>query len=189
MILQKSNSKRTILLTFISLGAALFFITKPIFAQTQSNTNVKGQIDETAITNDFDEDVKQAKDELNRDPEAQRHQKEVVDNEDEEAGQGDGQNNQEGINEYGDLQQAEDNQEVGAEDQDINNSSVDEVDDADSLDEESEEVINEHEGQEEDEETVENDRQSEQEASNANYNQEEKSQAEQNQTETPDSNE
>ncbi len=141
---------------FISLGAALLFISGPIFAQTPPST---GQEQKTDVAihnqgtgdwyNDFDNDVQQGKDELQKNPEAQRHQKEVVDGEDGTAGEGDGENNQEGVDEHGDIQQAENNQGVNEDNQDINNSGIDEVKDANNLDEQSQEVINEHQVQEE----------------------------------------
>ncbi len=150
----KPHSKKFILSVFVSLGAALLFVSGLIFAQTPPS---KGN------ANDFDNDVKQGKNELQKDPEAQRRQKEVVDGEDGEAGESDGQNNQQGVDEYGDIQNAENNQGVNEENKDINNSGVDEVGDANDLDEESQEVINEHRVQEEGE--VENEQQGEQETS------------------------
>ncbi len=130
----KLLNTKLLLPTFLSVVAALLFIAQPLFAQTP---------------NDFNDDVKQGKDELDKDPAAQRNQKEVVDGEDGEAGEGDGQNNQEGVDEEDDIQNAENNQGVDEEDKDINNSDIDEVDDADDLDEESQEVINGHDAQEE----------------------------------------
>ncbi len=150
----KPRGKKLIIPALISLAAALLFTANPLFAQTPpvpASQKQKGQTEELGTANDFDNDVQNGKDELKHDPEAQRHQNEVVDGEDGEAGEGDGQNNQEGINEYGDIEQAKNNQGVNEDNQDINNSGVDEVEDANNLDEQSQEVINEHQVQEEDE--------------------------------------
>jgi len=159
MSLSESYSKKLIFSTFIFLGAALLFFTKPIFAQTSSlpaTTTGQGQIGqagELGTANDFDDDVKQGKDELQKDPAAQRHQKEVIDGEDEQAGDEEDQD----INEHTDIHEAEISQGENEENEDINNSEVEEVDDTDDLDEESQEVINEHQDQEDGE--VENEQQ------------------------------
>ena len=120
----------------------------PVFAE-QTPPPQTGVNEQNGDNNDFNNDVQNGKDELKKDPEAERLQKEVVDGEDGMAGEGDGQNNQEGIDEYGDIQQAEDNQGVHEDDKDINNSDIDEVNDANNLDEASQEIINEHRTQEE----------------------------------------
>ncbi len=145
-------NKKLLSLTLTSLAAAFLFVAHPLFAQTitpPTPSNAPGVNEQNGNNNDFDNDVKQGKGELQKDPEAQRYQKEVVDGEDGTAGEGDGQNNQQGVNEYGDIQQAENNQGVNEDNQDINNSGIDEVDDANNLDEQSQEVINEHQIQEE----------------------------------------
>ncbi len=149
---KKSQNKKLLFSTFIALAAAFLFIARPLFAQTSpsatSGQAQVGQAGESGIANDFDNDVKQGKDELKQDTEAQKLQKDVVDGEDGTAGEGDGQNNQQGVDEFGDIQQAENNQGVNEDNQDINNSGIDEVQDANNLDEQSQEVINEHQVQE-----------------------------------------
>ncbi len=184
MVLLKSHSKKLIFSTLISLGAALLFITKPIFAQTPLPTTSTGQeqIGEQDNANDFDDDVKQGKDELQKDPEAQRHQNEVVDGEDGTAGEGDGQNNQEDVDEFDDIQDAENNQGVNEDNQDINNSGIDEVGDTNNLNEQSQEIINEHQIQEAGE--INNEQQNQEtspESGTPTSNQEENSSPEQNQ--------
>jgi len=158
MFLSRQQPKKLVLAILISLGVALLFTAKPLFAQTPPTpTNGQEQIGQAG---DFDNDVQNGKDELKHDPEAQRHQNEVVDGEDGMAGEGDGQNNQDGVDEYGDIQQAENNQGVNEDNKDINNSGIDEVKDANNLDEVSQEVINEHQVQEDGE--IQNEQQGEQ---------------------------
>lgn len=156
-----SYSKKIVLSTLISLVAALLFVTKPIFAQTPLPIPSTGQeqLGEQENENDFDRDVKQGKDELQKDPEAQRHQNEVVDGEDGMAGD----EEDDDINEHATIQEAEDAQGENEENEDINNSEVKEVDDTDNLDEQSQEIINEHQVQEEGE--MENEQQGKKETS------------------------
>lgn len=134
------------------MAAAFLFAARPIFAQTSPSATSEqtqvGQSGESGTANDFDTDVQQGKDELGKDAEAQKLQKEVVDGEDGQAGEGDGQNNQQGVDEFGDIQQAENNQGMNEDNQDINSSGVDEVQDANNLDEQSQTVINAHQDQE-----------------------------------------
>ncbi len=150
---KKSQNKKLLFSAFITLAAAFLFVAKPLFAQTSTPTAASGQKQieqsgESGVANDFDNDVQKGKDELKQDTEAQKLQEEVVDGEDDQAGEGDGQNNQQGVDEFGDIQQAENNQGVDENNQDINNSGIDEVRDANNLDEQSQEVINEHQTQE-----------------------------------------
>ncbi len=145
-------NKKLLSSTLVSLTAAFVFIAHPLFAQTTPSpgtSHEQGVNEENGSNKDFDNDVQKGKNELNRDPEAQRHQNEVIDGEDGEAGEGDGQNNQQGVDEYGDIQNAENNQGVNEDNKDINNSGIDEIGDANNLDEQSQEVINEHQAQEE----------------------------------------
>lgn len=155
-MLFKAHSKKIILSTFIALGAALLFIANPIFAQIPPATNnTPGQNGESALSNDFDNDVEQGKNELDKDLTAKRSQEEVLDGEDEIAG--DEEDND--INEHATIQEAENAQGKNEENEDVNNSGIDEVDDANNLDEGSQEVMSEHQAQEEG--GVENEQQSE----------------------------
>ncbi len=152
MFKHRDYNKKLPSLTLVSLAAAFLFVAHPLFAQTTpppTTPHEQGVNEANGSNKDFDNDVQKGKDELNRDPEAQRQQNEVVDGEDGEAGEGDGQNNQQGVDEYGDVQSAENNQGVNEDNKDINNSGIDEVDDANNLDEQSQEIINEHQAQEE----------------------------------------
>ena len=133
------------------MGAAVLFMVEPTLAQTSPRpaSAERAQVGEHGDASDFDNDVKQGRDELKKDPAAQRRQKEVVDGEDEMAGEGDGQNDRQNVDEYGDLHDAENIQGKNEDAKDIHNSGIDEVDDADNLDEVTQEVIDEHQAQEE----------------------------------------
>lgn len=143
------NERPPVLFTIISLWALLLFTARTSFAQTNSQpapANTQQAINKPEDQgDDFDNDVDEGKAEVQKDAEAQKLQKEVVDGEDEQAG--DEEDND--IQEDSDLQQAENNEGVSEADRDNNDSEIDEVDDADNLDEQSQEVINEHEAEEE----------------------------------------
>lgn len=131
--------------------ATLLFITHPLFAQTTPpavSPNAQGVNESNRNNNDFDEDVKRGKDELKKDAEAQRVQKDVVDGEDQQAG--DGEDND--IHESSNLQEAEHQTGVDEVDQDNNNSEIDEVDDSDNLDQQSQDIIDEHQQEQDQEE-------------------------------------
>lgn len=137
----------------IALMASLLYTAKPALvanAQTATSATVTSQpAVQSSNFDDFENDVKKGKDATKQDAQAQKLQKEVVDGEDGQAGEGDGQNNQEDLNIFGDIQNAENNQGVNEDNQDINNSGIDEVDDSNNLDSQSEDIMNEHQVQEE----------------------------------------
>lgn len=150
MFTHRLYNRKLIFSTLISLAAAVLFIARPLFAQTTPSPvspNTQGVSEANGNNNDFDDDVKQGKDELKKDPEAQKLQKEVVDGEDEQAGDGEDHD----IHEDSNLQEAQNQEGVNEADQDNNNSEIDEVDDADNLDEQSQEVIDQHEQEKEEE--------------------------------------
>ncbi len=151
MFKHRDYNKKLLSPTLVSLVVVSLFVAHPLFAQTTpppATPHEQGVNEANGSNKDFDNDVQKGKDELNRDPGAQRQQGEVVDGEDGEAGEGDGQNNQQGVDEYGDVQSAENNQGVNEDNKDINNSGIDEVGDANNLNEQSQEIINEHQSQE-----------------------------------------
>ena len=120
-----------------------------VFAQTTTlpvshSTNVN---EGNGNNNDFNDDVQQGKEELKKDSEAQKLQKEVVDSEDQQAGDEEDNN----IHEDSNLQEAINQEGVTEADQNNNNSEVDEVDDSNNLDQKSQDVIDEHQ-QEQDQE-------------------------------------
>jgi len=139
----RSHNRKLILSAFISLVAAVLFVARPLFAQTTpppASPNTQSVNEAKGDNNDFDDDVKQGKDELKKDHEAQKLQKEVVDGEDQQAG--DGENNN--IHEDSNLQEADHQEGIDEADQDNNNSEIDEVDDSNNLDQQSQDVIDEH---------------------------------------------
>ncbi len=120
-----------------------------VFAQTTTlpvshSTNVN---EGNGNNNDFNDDVQQGKEELKKDSEAQKLQKEVVDSEDQQAGDEEDNN----IHEDSNLQEADQQQGIDEANQDNNNSEIDQVDDSNNLDEQSQQVIDEHQ-QEQDQE-------------------------------------
>ncbi len=146
----KLHNKKHIPSTLISIAASLLFVAHPLFAQTAqppASPDTQGVNEQNGNNNDFDDDVKQGKDELQKDPEAQKLQKEVVDGEDEQAGDGEHNN----IHEDSNLQEANNQEGVNEENKDNNNSEIDEVDDSNNLDQQSQDVINKHQ-QEQDQE-------------------------------------
>lgn len=139
--ISRLRNGKLVLLTLISLIASVLFIARPIFAQTTSSPvspNVPSLNESGGESDDFDNDVRQGKDELKKDLEAQKFQKEVLDGEDEQAGdEGD-----QDIHEHSDLEEVDQQEGIDEADQDNSSSEIDEVDDANNLDEQSQEVIN-----------------------------------------------
>lgn len=157
------QGKKLILSALISFVVAVLFSAHPIFAQqtpTPTVSSAQGANEQQGNHNDFDDDVRKGKDELGKDLQAQERQKEVIDGEDEQAG--DGANND--IHEDSNLQEAEHQGGVNEEDKNNNNSEIDEAGDANNLDEQSQGIIDEHQQEQE---------------------QQDKTQQEQNQDETP----
>lgn len=136
------QKKKVIIPALISIGAISLFAANPIFAETGQ------QPSDLHVASDFNNDVQGGKDELKHDSSATQLQNQVVDGEDGTAGEVDGQNNQSGVNEFGDIQNAENNQGVNEDNLDINNSGVDELSDSNNLNQQSQDVINEHQTQE-----------------------------------------
>jgi hypothetical protein len=136
-----SRNGKLVLSALISLVAAVLFLARPIFAQTTStppSPNAQGINESNGNNNDFDDDVKQGKDELKKDAEAQKLQKDVIDGEDEQAGdEGD-----QDIHEHADLEETDQQEGIDESEQDFSSSEIDEVDDADNLDQQSQDVIN-----------------------------------------------
>ncbi|GEM_PF-2453627 len=171
-----SHNRKLVLLALISLVAAVLFVARPLFAQTTpppASPNTQSVNEANGNNNDFDDDVKQGKDELKKDPEAQKLQKEVVDGEDQQAGD----ENDGDINEHSDIEEADNEQkaceaelvqeqqqcqnEEKAQDRkeceekvlqeqgqcehdNLDNSEIEEVDDSNNLDQQSQDIIDEH---------------------------------------------